>query len=228
MSSQSSSKPRIKYPRSYLNYVRDPSRNSVDLPSIYDVGCHYYEENCERDYEQAFLWFLKGALIGDSDCMYSLAQMYIGGEYVAADDDSALLWLKKSASLNNLEAMKHLFDIYFKEGSSLYDLKEAKKWADRGYEASLSCSADFKVMQGRIFLAKKQFSRAEHEFRLAGKKEGGADGFYYLGLMHQQKKGFNSSSHDYHAIHYFKKAARAGHEGAIKKLRQYFRIERNG
>jgi TPR repeat protein len=193
----------------------------VALPKASSVGRFFYANESECDYEQAFLWFLKGALSNDPPSMCGLGEMYLYGDFVKNCDESALYWLTRAAEARELRAAEVLFDAYFDKSYRLFDLKKAQKWADFGYELSLTKSQIFKVMQGLIALEKKDYRRAIYAFRRAEKKGNGALGAYYLGFMHQMRLGFNDSNSDLYAIHYYQKAARKGYDEAIIRLREY-------
>jgi TPR repeat protein len=227
ISSQGRAKTRLRYPRIYLNTARDPSHHSVTLPTIHDVGYYYYEDSAGRNYEQAFLWFSKGADLGDEKCMYGLGAMYLYGDYVKNNDERSLYWLHRAAAMNHLDAIELLFDIHFDKSYRLFDLALAKKWAEHGAEIDKEKST-FMVMQGRIWLEKGNYSKARHFFLQAEAAQDGAEGSYYLGLMLQKScpHGERSNSARSDAAAYFMKASVAGHEEATKRLREQLRIER--
>lgn len=221
-------KPRLRLPQLYLDIVRNPERKTVGFPLASTAGFYYFEDDRCRDYEQAYLWFAKGAALEDSQCMYGLGQMSLYGEYVKQDDITALYWLHKAAELKDLDAIELLFDIHFDKNYCLYDLEAAHRWAIHADEIAAGKSPTFKVLLGEVWFEKKDYKQALHFFLEADNLGGGAKAAYYLGQVYQKNYDvIYDSSGEQKAIFYLMKAAKAGHRGATMRLRGYLKLERS-
>ena len=62
-----------------------------------EIPLGYLDPNDEKaDYKTAFEYFLKGALLGDANCLYKLGDMYFSGKYVDADPKFAFMLYRDS------------------------------------------------------------------------------------------------------------------------------------
>ena len=61
-----------------------------------------------RDYDKAYLWFRRGADVGDAQSMYGLARCYEEGWGVVINWDETLKWLRLSAAAGYAPAIKAL------------------------------------------------------------------------------------------------------------------------
>ena len=91
-----------------------------------------------KDKEEAKLLVEKAATQGHDKAQHRLAMIYALDE---KDFETGLIWLKKSAKQNNVEAQYNL-GIFFEKGYGLQkDLNKAKEWyrlaADQGLESAV-------------------------------------------------------------------------------------------
>jgi TPR repeat protein len=61
----------------------------------YALGFHSFKDSF-RDYEAAYRYFVKGALLGEENCLYELGDLYAHGWCVEADPNLAAALYKKS------------------------------------------------------------------------------------------------------------------------------------
>lgn len=59
-------------------------------------------------YEEAFPWYEKAAIGGNSDGMYALGYYYLYGRYVSKDIEKALFWFKKASAAGSYDAQREL------------------------------------------------------------------------------------------------------------------------
>lgn len=75
------------------------------------------------DYEKAVNYYNTGAALGDSDCMYYLAGMYLTGNGVDRDLEKALEWFSKAADMGDSDSMVYLGVLYSNESYSNGELE---------------------------------------------------------------------------------------------------------
>ena len=89
------------------------------------------------DYDQEFYWSKKGADLGSSLCMVSLANCYFNGEGTEKDYQKAFEWDMKAAELDNPTGMLNVA-IFFEDGRGVRkDPKTAFDWYKKCAEADL-------------------------------------------------------------------------------------------
>ncbi|NJK93211.1 MAG: sel1 repeat family protein [Blastochloris sp.] len=69
---------------------------------------HYRGEGTPINYDQAFHFFQKSAKTDSTEGCYYLGQMYLRGQGVAKDLESAVIWLKKSEQMGHPHARASL------------------------------------------------------------------------------------------------------------------------
>jgi len=65
----------------------------------YSQGFHNFRDGGYADYKTAFKYFVKGALLGEQNCIYELGDMYYHGRYVEPDQVFAFKLYQKSDSI---------------------------------------------------------------------------------------------------------------------------------
>jgi TPR repeat protein len=115
------------------------SANAGIADSQYNLGLMKYRGiGIPKDKEEAKLLVEKAATQGHDKAQHRLAMIYALDE---KDFETGLIWLKKSAKQNNVEAQYNL-GIFFEKGYGLQkDLNKAKEWyrlaADQGLESAV-------------------------------------------------------------------------------------------
>lgn len=110
-----------------------------DPAAEYEIGLMFLNGlGTSQDYQQAIFWFTESSNHGHAVAYNALAFMYLNGDGVEQDNEKACELFKKSAALENVEAMAELGNYY---SSVLFDPKKAFEWtkkaADQGYPEAL-------------------------------------------------------------------------------------------
>ena len=111
----------------YLRYASSPlltAEDAIRAGVIYE----HRDVNDVEDFIQATYWYRKAAEKGDAKGEYLLGYMYLTGQGITANADSALYWLNKSASLEDTDAEYLLADMYEHGDGVPRDLEKAKMW----------------------------------------------------------------------------------------------------
>ena len=130
-------------PKSFAQSIPANSPNSViekaeqgDIESQYKLGIYYY---CEKNYRDAFLWFLKAAEQDHAAAQSYLGICYYNGEGVQQDNGQAVYWLRKGAEKDYPVALAHLGLCYYNGEGVPQDYNKAinlyKKAAEYGKQA---------------------------------------------------------------------------------------------
>ena len=75
----------------------------------YDVGLDAYKN---KEYKQAYEYFLKSANAGNSQAAHNISIMYNNGDGVTKDINQSILWLEKASDAKNPYAMTQLGSNY--------------------------------------------------------------------------------------------------------------------
>ncbi len=105
-----------------------------DEPRYYRLGAIIYEQLSRPD--DAFVFHLRLARMGDRTAMYDVATDYAGGHGTAADPEAARRWFEAAAELDHVAAMEQLADAYRDGGLDLpRDAARAGYWQERAEAA---------------------------------------------------------------------------------------------
>ena len=96
--------------------------------ALYQLGSFYEKgEWVEKDYKNAFGFYLMGALKGDAKSQYKVALLYLSGKGVPRDLENAVKWMARAAHQGYVVAQKMLADIRLNE-SAIRNIPEAYRW----------------------------------------------------------------------------------------------------
>ena len=93
--------------------------------SLYDQGLEYWEE---KDYTNAFTYFLPAAKMGHADAQNKLGLCYYSGSGVLKDYQEAIKWFKMAADQGDASAQNNLGVLYNDGYGVQKDYAEAVKW----------------------------------------------------------------------------------------------------
>ncbi len=85
-----------------------------DITAMLQVALAYYQgsDAVEKDYQTAYIWFLKAAKQGHAAGQYNVGVLYMSGVLGEPDYDAALHWLEKAAAQNYEYALINLGAMY--------------------------------------------------------------------------------------------------------------------
>lgn len=111
--------------------------------------CMGYSYMMLKDYETEREWYLKGAELGDTSCMYNLGYMYEYGDGVSANKQTALEWYLKGAEAGNADCMFKAAGYLYGEQGSSFGVDRDKAWrlyseaAVHGVPGAMGAIADY-------------------------------------------------------------------------------------
>ena len=79
-----------------------------DPSDMFQLGNEYYDSGIYSDDKKAHYWWKKAAEAGHKDAMFNLACFYLREDTENPRIEEGIQWLKKSASLGQLKAIKYL------------------------------------------------------------------------------------------------------------------------
>ena len=201
-----------------LSWLKNKAESGSDLIWYYLGKIYYQGEETEKNLEEAFNCYSKGAEANDANATNMLGEMYDKGEYVAKDFDKAMSLYKKAVSLGSAMAMCNIGD-HYRFG---IDVTEDKEKALQCYiEANSSVAMD---TVGEMYQngegIKQDYKEAlkwylKADFTLSD--EAIAHIMYLIGTMYMNGEGSVMQDVD-KAAEWFKRSANAGNENAIEKL----------
>ena len=89
----------------------------VSLGWCYEYGKYIIsytpkDSEWQEDYDSAFYWYQKGALLGNHLGMQAIARFYLEGNYIDQDTVKGLHWLNEAAKINKESGYFDLGDVY--------------------------------------------------------------------------------------------------------------------
>ncbi len=101
-----------------------------DEPRYYRLGAIIYEQLSRPD--DAFVFHLRLARLGDRNAMYDVATDFAGGHGTATDPQAARRWFEAAAELDHVAAMEQLAEAYRDGALDLpRDAARAGYWQER-------------------------------------------------------------------------------------------------
>lgn len=94
-----------EYKKAYNYFIK----TKYNFRSQFNLGLHY--ENglfVKKDYQKAFVWYLKSAMQGFDRAQNKVGEMYKYANGVNFDRDKALFWFRKAALQNNSQARSNM------------------------------------------------------------------------------------------------------------------------
>lgn len=123
------------------NYIQAILR----LGLYYDQGLQNFLPNPELSFE----WYMKGALLGDTACEYSVGFDYLTGKGVEKDDKEAAIWIVKAADKGHANA-EYTVGVMLLRGIHFgVDVEEAKVWFNKAASQGLEqASEELRKLEG--------------------------------------------------------------------------------
>ncbi|MBH1971825.1 sel1 repeat family protein [Moraxellaceae bacterium AER2_44_116] len=115
----------------YVSALREfnSSARLGNVAAQYNLGFMYAKgRGVEKNYSEAFFWFLRAAKNGDSESQYHLAGMYENGLGVAQDYYQAAKWYRKAAEQGEAHAQLTLGGLYGIGLGAPQSYKQAYAW----------------------------------------------------------------------------------------------------
>ncbi len=168
------------------------------------------------DPEQAFIWYKKGAYLGDPLAQRQLGKSFRNGMGTPVDHFAALQWANKANDAGELVARTLLGDIYMAGDGTARDVGRAM-----GYYLSAASEGE---ANGQARLAQEytngdniqlNFEQAFYWAKLAA-ESGDAEGQLNLGFLYDEGKG--TAVDDVKAVELYRKSAEQGDRGAMNNL----------
>lgn len=210
------------YPLNYEKALElfEESANLSYGPAMNYLGCMYEEgTGCELNLATAFAWFEKGAALNDSLCFYNLGRFYLEGIYVVQNEQKASEYYRRSFEIDQNPRSAYMLGCdYFAEG----DLKTAEKlfrhaategditeaWHNLGWVTMRGATGKVCESEEAAFEAAMYYKKAAERGFVQSMDE-------YGRVLIKLGRGNVS----YEAKAWIKKAADAGYEPAIKRLK---------
>ena len=111
--------------------------------------CMGYSYMMLKDYQTEREWYIKGAELGDSTCMYNLGVVYQYGYGVTANYQTALEWYQKGAEAGDANCMLKVASFLYGEYGSSFGIDKDKAWrlyseaALHGVPGAMGAIADY-------------------------------------------------------------------------------------
>lgn len=201
-----------KVAATFMKYIEDERElaNIHDADKQFELGWSYYTgEGYERDYDKAFSYFRRAALMNQVNAQFNLALMYYKGESVKPDIEKALSWYEKAANQGSVNAAYNLGTIYLLGKGIDKDYAKAREWlmyaAERG---NIDAEYNIGLMYDRGDGVEQNYEEAARWYEKAS-SQGYAKAQYNLGLMFHEGRGVPKDEES--ALKLYKLAAEQGY-----------------
>jgi uncharacterized protein len=185
------------------------------------LGAMYHDGlGIQKDYAEAFRWFLSGAEQGDAAAQWGLGLIYRRGDGVPADNAEARRWYRKSAEQGFAAAEYEFGQMYFRGQGLPQDWAEAVKWwrkaAEQGHDGAQYALG---LMYFRGQGVPQDWAEAVKWWRKAA-EQGDASAQTKLGLMYESSifEGLGLPKNPQEAFRWYRKAAEQGDAEAQARL----------
>lgn len=122
-----------------------------------------YEAAGKHDFQQAFYWAKKGALLGLPEAQYAVAYYYLHGMGVGKDFAAALRWFEEAARQEHSKALYELSVMYMKGEGCEQDLDKGFELLQR-FERGGEMHAEAAYGLGSCYVGRGDFKQAESYF----------------------------------------------------------------
>lgn len=185
----------------------------MDAVEIYNEGYYYYTgtEGYPMNYRLAFRKFTQAAEMGYAAAMNYLADMYLEGQGVTADQDLAIQWYQRAAAAGEPFALRKMAVRYYEGDGVSQDVGYAYELFRKALVMGDSLSAFF-VAEAE--LEEKNYQEAFRLYKKAAEEADFPDAWYNVGCMIEQYPaltGANVLGRRRLAVAYYEKAAQKGH-----------------
>lgn len=180
-------------------------------PAMYCLGRYCYSNDKN---EEAFLWFLQAALLGNTDAQVCTAICYRSNIGTFANDRIALQWMTKAARQGNPRAQYDVGVCYQQgaKGAGKIDLNKAYYWFTKSAEQNIPGSC---INLGMLYLdgivVKKNPQKARELFLKAAAQN---DPIAMGNLGEMSLHGIGGSVNPKEAVKWFEQAAKRGYTEA--------------
>ncbi len=184
------------------------------------LGSQYlYGRGVARDDRQGVFWYRKAADAGDPDSMFALGLFHYRGQGVARDYVEAARWYERAIDKGHARAM-HNYGNLLQDGLGV-EKNEAQAVDYFRRAAQLGFAGSFPAV-GEAYYAGRGVNRdlreAERWYR-EGAKRGVSTGLAGMGMLYERGEG-GLAKDMAEAAMYYRKAAEAGDEFALQRLRE--------
>lgn len=152
-----------------------------------DIGFIYETADDFINYQLAFDWYSKAALLENQYGMNNLALSYLYGRGTEQDTAMAIHWLEKAAAAGHAGALTSLGEIYFQPEYNHVDLDKALQYYWDAYKAN----EDVSLFIGNIHEKKGDHTNAVFYYKEAAQK-GSAFAKWRLGCFYTDGTGVAS------------------------------------
>lgn len=167
---------------------------------------------CDRDIDQAFMYFQQSAYLGDVDGQFELAKLFYNPETKHYNLDSAMYWFEKAAEQNNMESCFSLGTMYFfgqnVEQNPIVAIEYFKKGARLGDLGSANILFS-------LYETQESYEDAFYYASMSADK-GDAEGLYNVGRCYYEGKGVDTD--ELVGVENLIKSAKTGNELALQYL----------
>ena len=184
----------------------------------------WYEEHedlyHQKEYGEAAEWYREAMKAGNPEGMFRLGCLYLEGNGVAKEENTAFNLIKQAAETNNVEAMNCLGYLYDEGKGVSVNKEQAMKWYRKAAEAG-----DTKAMVniGCCYMngdgVKQDYVEGAKWFKEAADR-GDANGMYKIGWIYIRGDGVETDSQL--AFKWFEKAAEAGDSDAMCEMGKWY------
>ena len=187
-----------------------------------DIGDSYESGNTlsgASDINEAKECYERAAMVGNSEGMSNLADLYLLGKLGEPDPETAVTWYQKAANaeVSDAHAMKSLGVIYASDYLGKPDYVQSEYWFNRA--AELGDASAYYLMGGLYYdgvFGGVDYETAAANFR-KGAEAGDSDCMHFLGFLYE--KGLISSDDSWlEARDWYEKASQAGDVEALTDL----------
>lgn len=194
------------------------SRVNTESPQMqYEKGEEYYQRG---DYENAVVWYRKGADGGNADAQFSLAECYRYGRGVEANTAKAAQWYREAARQGHEYSKGKLYECYSGNYIEPESQEEFMQWLHWGAEGG---HADAQYRLHQYYTSGTTYIQKDPQEALRWLKKAAAqnhvNAVFDLGKHYQYSRIGNKYQYD-EAIECFEKAAKMGHPQAQKRLKE--------
>ncbi len=195
----------------------EDTETGTDADALRKLGNQYYEE---QDFAKALSLYEQAAALGDAKAMYNIARLYVTGEGVEVNYETAAAWFLKSAQAGETAAMFTVGIMYAGGTGFAQDGAAAVEWLQKAADAG---KTEAMYYLGLIYVGGEgvptDCALAMEWFQKAA-AAGHVGALYDIGLMYYNGEGVEQ---DYlQAAQWFLKAAEKGNTDAMNLLSQMY------
>ena len=207
-----------KFQEAALLFMECNEKNDAETQVL--IGHILYNKIDPPRLEDAFHWFYKAALQGDSDAEQQITLMYALGEIGDRYSADAIKWYQQAAHQGNSTAQFLLGDIYCNGRGVEKDLNKALFWYNKSAEQGDS-EAQWRL--GTMYHLGKGISKDlqnAYKWYHAAAEQGSSDGQWLFGYLYEHGEGVKQDLKK--AFHYYSLAANQDDDVGMFYLAQLY------